>query len=183
MQSIRALQTPLQEVTVGSGERESTQTWPTQPSLLHTHTSCEPNVGAAHVNCRPARVLRIGTGAMNSGHSLLSTDNANMGQTIVQVKYKQILPGWFILNPFANKRLIESKVGQEKSSVVISQCNFKCSVVISTTSQINPSVVKGERSLIKEYRQVCPTKKFPGHFLKKQALLRLWLAESGTAEA
>lgn len=59
---IRALQTPLQLVTVGSGDKLSTHTCPTYPSLLHTHTSFwAPNVAAAHVNWRPARVFRIDT--------------------------------------------------------------------------------------------------------------------------
>lgn len=136
MQSIRALQTPLQEVTVGSGERESTQTWPTQPSLLHTHTSCEPNVGAAQVNCRPARVLRIGTGATNSGHSLLSTDNATMGQTIVQVKYKQILAGSFVLISVANKRLTRLKWNTKKLLLLSLCVVFKCSVVILQSNNL-----------------------------------------------
>lgn len=162
MQSIRALQTPLQEVTVGSGERESTQTWPTQPSLLHTHTSCEPNVGAAQVNCRPARVLRIGTGATNSGHSLLSTDNANMGQTIVQVKYKKILSGSFVLIRVANKRLTSLKWNTKKL-LLLSLC-----VVLSaqqkfykvTTLQINPSVVKCGQVFNREYRLGIPAGSF-----------------------
>lgn len=71
-------------------------------------------MGAAQVNCRPARVLRIGTGATNSGHSLLSTDNANMGQTIVQVKYKQVLSGSFVLIRVANKRLTSLKWNTKK---------------------------------------------------------------------
>lgn len=60
--NMRALQTPLQLVTVGSGDKLSTHTCPTYPSLLQTHTSfCAPSVAAAHVNWRPARVFRIDT--------------------------------------------------------------------------------------------------------------------------
>lgn len=72
---IRALHTPLHEVTVGSGYRLNTHTWPTYPSLLHTHTSLWFNAGAAHVNCRPARVLRMGTGPTKSAFGLRSVDN------------------------------------------------------------------------------------------------------------
>lgn len=81
MHNILALQTPLHEVTVGSGCKLSIQTCPTYPSLLHTHTSCMGwpeeeqlvNVGAAHVNWRPARVFLIGTEVKNSGDGLRST--------------------------------------------------------------------------------------------------------------
>lgn len=74
---ILALQTPLHEITLGSGCKLSTQTWPTYPSLLHTHTSLKlhafsPKAGEAQVNCKPARVLRIGTVATNSGHGRCS---------------------------------------------------------------------------------------------------------------
>lgn len=80
MQRIRALHTPLQEVTVGSGCKLKMQTCPTYPSLLHTQTSFPlyPNVGAAQVNCKPARVFRIGTVATSSGQGLLSPDIANL---------------------------------------------------------------------------------------------------------
>lgn len=74
---IRALQTPLQLVTVGSGYKLRTQTCPTYPSLLHTHTSfIDPIVEAAHVNCSPARVLRMGIIDRNSGATFFSYDVA-----------------------------------------------------------------------------------------------------------
>jgi hypothetical protein len=80
MHKILALQTPLQEVTVGSGCNERTQTWPTYPSLLQTQTSREPGpqVGAAQVNCKPALVFLIGTAETNSGVILLSPDSAEI---------------------------------------------------------------------------------------------------------
>lgn len=91
---ILALQTPLQDVTCGgSGVRLNTHTWPTQPSLLHTQTSLEPcplaKVGAAQVNCKPARVFRIGRGPTNSGQGLLSADNAVSRDTSTQVRARK----------------------------------------------------------------------------------------------
>lgn len=73
--SMRALHTPLHEVTVGSGYRLRTHTWPTYPSLLHTHTSLWFSAGAAHVNCSPALVFRMGTGPTKSAFGLRSVDN------------------------------------------------------------------------------------------------------------
>lgn len=72
--NMRALQTPLHEVTVGSGYRLKTHTCPTYPSLLHTHTSLWFNAGAAHVNCSPALVFRMGTGPTKSAFGLRSVD-------------------------------------------------------------------------------------------------------------
>lgn len=77
MQRIRALQTPLQEMTLGSGVRLRTQTWPTYPSLLQTQTTFKldgfiARAGDAQVNCNPARVFCIGTGATNSGQGRCS---------------------------------------------------------------------------------------------------------------
>lgn len=74
---MRALHTPLHDVTVGSGYKLKTQTWPTYPSLLHTQTSLWFKAGAAQVNCSPARVFRIGTGPTKSAFGLRSVDNTN----------------------------------------------------------------------------------------------------------
>lgn len=78
MHKIFALHTPLHEVTVGSGSKLKIQTWPTYPSLLHTHTSLpfSPMVGAAQVNCNPALVFLIGTAVTSSGDGLRSPDIA-----------------------------------------------------------------------------------------------------------
>lgn len=56
MQRMRAEQTAMQASTSGSARRLSRHTWPTYPSLLHTHTSGVGSgqllrVGAAHENC------------------------------------------------------------------------------------------------------------------------------------
>jgi len=85
---IRALQTPLHDVTVGSGYRLNTHTWPTYPSLLHTHTSLWFNAGAAHVNWSPARVFRMGTGPTKSAFGLRSVDNTtNRGDIRQTIKF------------------------------------------------------------------------------------------------
>lgn len=88
--NMRALQTPLHEVTLGSGYRLKTHTWPTYPSLLHTHTSLWFNAGAAHVNCSPALVFRIGTGPTKSAFGLRSVDKTIQNKIINRKKFHSI---------------------------------------------------------------------------------------------
>lgn len=92
MHKILALQTPLQDVTVGSGCKLRMHTCPTYPSLLQTQTSLPNsfNVGAAHVNCNPALVFLTGTVATSSGQGLLSPEIAkiNLLRLIYNQTYK-----------------------------------------------------------------------------------------------
>lgn len=49
------------------------------------------NVGAAQVNCKPARVFRIGRGPTNSGQGLLSADNAVSRDTSTLIRNVRVL--------------------------------------------------------------------------------------------